>query len=157
MTAALRLLARSELGALSKVHAECFPEDPWSVRDFMELLAIRGASGHVAVAAAGGIEAFMLDLIGAEDAEIMTIGVAPRARRRGLARALIDDVVRRARLKGARRLLLEVAADNEAAIALYTSAGFVLLGERPHYYRRPGGNKDAFIFGLVLPAMPLHR
>ncbi|MGH6990135.1 MAG: GNAT family N-acetyltransferase [Stellaceae bacterium] len=153
MTAELRLLARTELGALSKVHAECFPADPWSVLDFMELLTIRGASGHIAVSA-DGIEGFMLDLVGPEDAEILTIGVAPRARRRGLARMLIGDLARRARHKGARRLLLEVAADNTSAIALYISTGFVLLGERPHYYRRPEGNADAFIFAMILPPMP---
>ena len=35
-------------------------------------------------------------------------------------------------------------------IALYRSIGFVLLGERPGYYRLPSGNADALIFGLSL-------
>lgn len=150
MTEELRLLARSELGALTKVHAECFPADPWSVRDFMELLAIRGASGHLAVLPENGIAAFILDLIGPDDAEILTIGVAPAARRRGLGRALIADLAKRARRKGARRILLEVAADNRNAIALYHSFGFTLLGERPGYYRLPTGRGDALIFGFSL-------
>ncbi|MGH6980732.1 MAG: GNAT family N-acetyltransferase [Stellaceae bacterium] len=150
MTEELRLLMRSELGALTRVHAECFPVDPWSVRDFMELLAIRGASGHLAVSPETGIAAFILDLIGPDDAEILTIGVAPASRRRGLGRALIDDLAKRARHKGARRVLLEVAADNHGAIALYNSIGFVLLGERPGYYRLPSGKADALIFGLSL-------
>ena len=151
MSGELRLLARSELGALAKLHAQCFPVDPWTVRDFMELLAIRGASGHLAASPEAGIMAFILDLIGPEDAEILTIGVAPDARRRGLGRALIADLVKRARQRGARRLLLEVASDNEAAIALYSSTGFILLGERPGYYKSPSGRSDALIFGLSLP------
>lgn len=150
MSEGLRLLVRSELGALSKVHAACFPVDPWAVRDFLELLAIRGASGHLASSAEIGIAAFILDLIGPEDAEILTLGVLPTARRGGLARALIADLVKRARHKGARRLLLEVAADNHGAIALYNSVGFVLLGERPGYYRLPSGKADALIFGRPL-------
>jgi len=150
MSAELRLLVRSELGALAKLHAQCFPVDPWTVRDFMELLAIRGASGHLATAPEAGIEAFILDLIGPEDAEILTIGVAPGARRRGLARALIADLVKRARHRGARRVLLEVAAENQPAISLYSSAGFILLGERPGYYKSPSGRADALIFGLSL-------
>ncbi|HEY7989994.1 MAG TPA: GNAT family N-acetyltransferase [Stellaceae bacterium] len=150
MSEELRLLVRSELGAVSKVHAECFPVDPWSVRDFMELLAIRGASGHLVASSEAGITAFILDLIGPDDAEILTIGVAPAARRRGLARVLIADLMKRARHKGARRLLLEVAADNHGAIALYNSVGFVLLGERPGYYRLPSGKADALIFGVSL-------
>jgi [ribosomal protein S18]-alanine N-acetyltransferase len=157
MSAGLRLLARSELGMLAKLHAECFPADPWSVRDFMELLAIRGASGHLAVSPVQGIDAFILDLIGSEDAEILTIGVAPWARRRGMARALIADLARRARQRGMRRVLLEVAADNQAAIALYHSVGFVLLGERPCYYRRPQGDADALVFGLPLEPEPDRR
>lgn len=156
MTIDLRVLGRTDLGALSKVHADCFPIDPWSVRDFMELLAIRGASGHLAVSAEDGINAFILDLIGPEDAEILTIGVVPRARRRGLARRLIADLARRARQRGATRILLEVAADNDPAITLYTSAGFMLLGERPRYYHRPTGNTDAFVFGLPLVSRPDH-
>lgn len=150
MNEELRLLVRSQLGALTKVHAECFPVDPWSVRDFMELLAIRGASGHLAVSPENGISAFIIDLIGPDDAEILTIGVAPGARRRGLARVLIGDLTKRARQRGARRVLLEVAADNQAAIALYNSIGFIPLGERPGYYRLPSGKADALIFGLSL-------
>lgn len=116
----------------------------------MELLAIRGASGHLAASSETNIAAFILDLIGPDDAEILTIGVAPSVRRRGLARALIGDLVKRARQRGARRVLLEVAADNQPAITLYTSIGFILLGERPGYYRLPTGKADALIFGLSL-------
>jgi ribosomal-protein-alanine N-acetyltransferase len=47
-------------------------------------------------------------------------------------------------------LLLEVAADNDAAITLYKSSGFILLGERPGYYRLPTGRADALIFGHSL-------
>lgn len=154
MTSNLRLLLRSELGALVKVHAQCFPVDPWSVRDFMELLAIRGASGHVAVSAESGIVAFILDLIGPDDAEILTLGVTPARRRHGFARMLIADLTKRARQRGAQRVLLEVAADNHSAISLYTSIGFNLLGERPGYYRLPTGKADALIFGLRLRGEP---
>lgn len=154
MTPELRLLRRSELGALVKVHAECFPVDPWSVRDFMELLAIRGASGHVAVSAESSILAFILDLIGPDDAEILTLGVAPPLRRHGYARMLIADLAKRARQRGAQRLILEVAADNQSAISLYASIGFILLGERPGYYRLPTGKADALIFGLRLRDHP---
>jgi [ribosomal protein S18]-alanine N-acetyltransferase len=150
MSVEFRHLARTDLGALAKVHATCFPTEAWSVRDFMELLAIRGAGGRLAIAGDGGIAGFVVDLVGEIDAEILTLGVAPQARRQGIARALIDDLCRRARQKGARRVLLEVASDNEAAIGLYESCGFKLLGERPDYYRRPGGKMDGYILGLTL-------
>jgi len=117
----------------------------------MELLAIPGASGHVlAPEQNAGIQAFIVDVVLADDAEILTIGVVPEARRAGLARALIDDLARRARRKHARRIVLEVASDNFAAIRLYESKGFTLLGERPAYYRRARGKVDAYILGLPL-------
>jgi len=151
MIAAPRLLSPTELGALGLVHARCFPDEAWTPRDFMDLLKIRGASGHVLAPEEDfGIQAFIVDVVVADDAEILTIGVVPESRRAGLARALIDDLARRARRKHASRIVLEVASDNFAAIRLYESSGFTLLGERPAYYRRPGGKVDAYILGLPL-------
>jgi ribosomal protein S18 acetylase RimI-like enzyme len=50
--------------------------------------------------------------------------VAPGARRRGVARALLDALLRSARASGARAVELEVAPGHEAARALYRSVGF---------------------------------
>jgi [ribosomal protein S18]-alanine N-acetyltransferase len=155
VTIEIRGLARTELGALSRLHALCFPNDAWTVRDFLELLSIRGASGHIAAAPRGGknppggIAGFILDIVN-DDAEILTIGVAPDFRRAGIAHALIDHLAQRAKTKGAGRILLEVAADNYTAIRLYENKGFSMLGERPGYYRRPWGSTDAYIFGFPL-------
>jgi [ribosomal protein S18]-alanine N-acetyltransferase len=154
MTMELRLLARVELGAAAKLHAVCFPTDAWTPRDFMDLLAIRGASGHLVLTPQGAIGGFIVDIVSDDDAEILTIGVAPELRRRGFARTMIADLEKRARRRGARRLLLEVAADNAAALQLYHSLGFALLGERPGYYRRPGGKTDAYILACPLPSLP---
>ena len=147
----LRSMTRVDFGALARLHAECFPDDAWQITDFMELLAIPGASGHIAGAdSAHKIDGFILDLITQDEAEILTLGVAPAMRRRGIGRKLIDDLARRARKKGARRLVLEVATDNNAALRLYESSGFTPLGQRPGYYRRKNSNIDAFILGLSL-------
>lgn len=50
--------------------------------------------------------------------------VAPRARRGGVARALLEHVVRGAREAGARRVSLQTETGNAAALALYDSVGF---------------------------------
>jgi len=147
----LRRMTRVDFGALARLHAECFPFDAWQITDFMELLGIPGASGHIAEAdESHKIGGFILDLITAEDAEILTLGVAPVLRRQGIGRKLIEDLARRARQKGAQRLILEVAADNNAALGLYESSGFTRLGQRPGYYRRKNSNMDAFILGRSL-------
>ncbi|MFA4893699.1 GNAT family N-acetyltransferase, partial [Brevundimonas sp.] len=55
--------------------------------------------------------------------------------------------------RGARRLFLEVAEDNEAARALYGRAGFSEAGRRPRYYARADGSRrDALLLALDLPA-----
>ncbi|WP_250033168.1 GNAT family N-acetyltransferase [Paractinoplanes maris] len=54
--------------------------------------------------------------------------VPPRARRRGVARALLTHVAEAARAAGARRVSLQTESDNAAALALYASAGFGPVG-----------------------------
>lgn len=69
------------------------------------------------------------------DAEVLWLAVAPAARRRGVARALVDAAVA-ATAPG--RLVLEVRADNTAARALYAAAGLHEVGQRPGYYADGG-------------------
>jgi ribosomal-protein-alanine N-acetyltransferase len=66
-----------------------------------------------------------------------------------LLRAVIDEAERQGRPSA----VLEVAADNAAARALYARAGFVAVGHRPRYYRRGGAAVDALI--LRCPVRPL--
>lgn len=68
------------------------------------------------------------------DAELEAILVASEARRQGIAGYLLDRVVTAARDQQLERLLLEVRAGNQAAIALYRAAGFQLDGVRKGYY-----------------------
>ena len=77
-----------------------------------------------------------------DDAELMTIGVAKPHQGHGLGRSLLAALIERARLLGARRMLLEVRVDNLAALGLYRSCGFVTIGVRKRYYQPQG--KDAY-------------
>lgn len=58
------------------------------------------------------------------------LGVAPAWRGRGIGRALIDELVRRGVRAGRRRMVLDVAATNPRAQALYERLGFAVTGER---------------------------
>ena len=57
-------------------------------------------------------------------AEISELFVSERYRRRGIARALMAELERQARVAGASGLAVPTAADNDAAIALYRAMGF---------------------------------
>ena len=80
-----------------------------------------------------------------DECEILSLGVAPDHRRRGAGQALLNAVIEEAARLGRPSVVLEVAADNSAARALYSRAGFVAVGSRPRYYRRQNQIVDALI------------
>ena len=75
----------------------------------------------------------MCSLTAVEDgvAELIAMWVAPEARGHGVGGALVGSVVSAARWAGADRVLLDVVATNETAIALYSKCGFVDVGLAP--------------------------
>jgi ribosomal-protein-alanine N-acetyltransferase len=139
MSLLLQPAREADLTRVAKLHAECFPDDAWNSSSLATVLAMPGADGRICYGEDGTLCGLLLDQCLGPDGEILTIGVAPAWRRRGIARVLLHDLIARAREGGAQRLLLEVAADNTAALALYTSLGFVRQGIRRHYYRRAQG------------------
>ena len=143
MTRAVRItsVGLAEAPVLSTLHTSCF-EDGWSIPSVAEILRAPGAFACLAVLdqstrVEGPLPVgFAIARIAADEAELLSIGVAASWRRRGIARALLADVLRRTTSAGARAIFLEVAEDNSAAQALYAGEGFSAVGRRPEYYRR---------------------
>ena len=73
-----------------------------------------------------------------DDAQIMTIGVAKKYQRKGLASELLSTMIKTAEKIGAKRMLLEVRVDNVPALALYERFGFKKMGLRKRYYQPEG-------------------
>ena len=138
-----RTIAASDAAILAALHGECFPDDPWGEQSAKEVLAMPGAFGFLAVSEDGvAPTGFLVALAVAGNCEILALGVRPAWRRRGIAGVLLNRLL--AAVSGITPIvLLEVAEDNEAAIALYTEAGFARVGRRPAYYRREGGARVA--------------
>lgn len=137
--------------ALSALHWRCFQTPaPWSAADFAGFIA-----DPLAFLLVEGDAGFLLGRTVAGEAELLTLVVASEARRRGLGRRLVDRFLYQARLRGADRAFLEVAADNAAGIALYKSAGFARVGQRRGYYQSPEGLRiDALVLARDLPLQP---
>jgi len=77
-----------------------------------------------------------------DEGYISNVAVAPEARRRGIADALLDELA--ARTKDTLAFLtLEVRASNAPAIALYEKHGFSVVGRRKNYYEQP--REDALL------------
>lgn len=119
--------------ALAAIHARAMTVPrPWTAQTFRAFLYAPGA-----LLTTSG-KGFALGRIIADESELLTLAVDPDARRQGHARRCLTDLIARARDGGARRMHLEVAADNHAAIALYTAAGFEVTGRRKGYYTPTG-------------------
>ena len=79
----------------------------------------------------------------ADEVHVTNVAVHPDARRRGIARMLLDSVFAHARAGGSRMVLLEVRPSNTEAITLYESFGFRVVGRRRGYYYDTG--EDALV------------
>jgi ribosomal-protein-alanine N-acetyltransferase len=150
MNVTLRSVGRDDLVPLARIHALCFPEDPWDAAALSGVLAMAGAEARLAEERAQPV-GLLFSTIVVGEAEILTFGVTPASRRRGVARALLADLYVRARALGASRVILEVAADNSMALALYESEGFRTVGLRSGYYHRERGPAiDAWLLRRTL-------
>lgn len=137
---------------IARLHAELF-SPAWSEDSVRALLDHPASTAFMAMV--GGAPktcvGFVMAQLAADEAEILTIGVAKDWQRKGLGLRLVEGVARAAQRAEAKKLYLEVAADNDAAMELYRSAGFLGTGLRRGYYARAGGEAvDAVTLALRL-------
>jgi len=132
---------------LSSLHAQCF-SDVWGAAYIASLLATPGAFALVDDCRTG----FIIMRVGGDEAEVLTLAVAPAARRRGVASELVASAVLHAERVGARSLFLEVDCTNFPALALYKRLGLTEVGRRKAYYSGPSGARhDALVLRGEVP------
>lgn len=98
----------------------------------------------------GEIRGYAVLMPTVEEAELLTIGVAAAQQRKGLGRAMLNEMLEMARGRGMQRVFLEVRVSNVAAIALYRSADFAEVGLRRGYYQNANGSEDALVMACDL-------
>jgi ribosomal-protein-alanine N-acetyltransferase len=133
---AARDILPGDIADLALLHANSFPFEPWDRASLERLIALPAMRARVIENAGRAKLGFLLALVAGGEAEIVTLCVAPDARRRGVARDLLADLESLARAARSSRLVLEVAADNRPALLFYESRGFAPIGRRDGYYRR---------------------
>lgn len=146
--AALREMTWRDIPVLALLELELFAEDAWSEQTWWAELAGRPRRAYVVGEIGGSVVGYAGVDRGGEVADVMTIAVASAAQSRGLGAALMDWLIAEARRGGARHLMLEVRADNDAAQRLYSKAGFVMTTVRRRYYQP--ADVDAQIMRLTL-------
>lgn len=131
--------------ALARIHARAFPPpERWDEAAIRTLLATPGCFGLIHPA--GGM--LIARAIGGE-AEILTLGVAPEARRQWVGTALVTRALQEAADLGASSMFLEVSSGNDAGQGLYRRLGFEIVGRRRRYY---AAGDDALVMKFTLAA-----
>lgn len=137
----IRKMSIADVPQIAALEKLCF-SDPWSeasvaseLENSLSLWLVWEEQGEV------------LGYIGSQavlpEADVMNLAVAPKGRRRGIAKALLTELTGLLHKAGVEMLFLEVRASNAPAIALYEGFGFISVGRRPKYYVNP--TEDALI------------
>ncbi|HSY16247.1 MAG TPA: ribosomal protein S18-alanine N-acetyltransferase [Jatrophihabitantaceae bacterium] len=138
------------IDALMCFEREMFGAEAWSAQAYREELADRDHRSYVtALDSSGALVGWAGVRVLGADAEVLTVGVVPSARRAGIGRLLLGTLLAHAVERGAEQVFLEVRVDNPAALAMYENDGFARLGIRRGYYEN--GRVDAVTMrkGLV--------
>lgn len=121
---------------------------PWSRADFADALKFNRRA--VVLETDEGIVAWAVLMPVLDETELLILGTAPQAQRRGHATALLRHELAAAKAEGIVRVHLEVRASNVPAIALYEKLGFARVGLRRGYYLVAGVREDAVLMSLEL-------
>jgi ribosomal-protein-alanine N-acetyltransferase len=128
----------THVAAVADLEKLCF-SDPWSLNSITSELTNRLSLWLVAMDG-DCVVGYVGSQTVIDAADMMNIAVSDCHRRRGIARALVEELIRRL---DAYQLTLEVRASNAPAIALYEHLGFRQVGLRKNYYHKP--KEDALI------------
>jgi ribosomal-protein-alanine N-acetyltransferase len=127
-----------DLPVIVSMEREVYRTDAWTMGQFREELAAMPRNRHYLVAQnaqneiVGYAGAFSPDL--GLDADVLTLTVAPKYRRQGIGRALLDQLITWAKMRKAPLIFLEVREGNVEASPLYESVGFAPISMRSNYY-----------------------
>ena len=133
----------SHVAQVAALEKQCF-SDPWSENSVASELE-NPLSLRLIAEEDGAVCGYVGSQTVLDETDMMNIAVHPDCRRKGIAAALITELVSRLKARGSRVLRLEVRESNFSAIALYEALGFTQLGLRQNYYRNP--KENALILG----------
>ena len=157
MTEGVRLVPITPLHApvLAALHETGF-DRPWPEEAFVQLLSDEVRLGVLAMER-DTPSGFVMLQRAADEAEILTLVVAPPRRRAGIGKALLEWAIEWSNRSGLSRLILDVNEQNTAARSLYGSLGFAEIGQRSGYYPRGQGVETALVLALDFPSSVVQR
>jgi len=139
----LREMTWQDIPVLAGLDRKLFADDAWDEPTWWAELAGRPRRDYVVAVEGERVLGYAGLDHGPDVSDVMTIAVAPGHRGRGVGDELMTELTRRGTGAGAGALMLEVRADNAAALRLYERHGFEQVGVRRRYYQP--GDVDAVI------------
>lgn len=142
----IRKGTKEDIEAIYAIELESFSV-PWSLESITKELENEMAY-YVVAEEDGQVLGYagLWDVVG--EGQITNIAVRPSGRRKGIGKRLVEGLMAYGKEKGLEVLILEVRESNEAAIRLYSQAGFKDIGKRKNYYTKP--TEDAILMALTL-------
>jgi ribosomal-protein-alanine N-acetyltransferase len=137
-----------DLQVFVSLDKELFPYSPWSASQYKEEFSAPTRHFVVAIDESQDIIGYAgVFAPGQAEADILTVGVVPEHRGKGIAKALMALITDWAKAQGSIAMMLEVKIDNPEAIGLYESLGYSKLNVRKDYF---GAGLDAQVMRLEL-------
>jgi len=138
-----------DLAVFVSLDKKLFPYSPWSASQYKEEFSSPTRHFVVALDDAQGIIGYAgVFAPGGAEADVLTVGVIPSQRGKGIARQLMALITDWAKQQGSIAMMLEVKVDNTEAIGLYEFLGYSKLNVRKDYF---GAGLDALVMRLDLP------
>jgi len=143
-----RVATAFDLPVFVSLDKELFPYSPWSASQYKEEFSAPTRHFVVAVDDEQSIIGYAgVFAPGAAEADVLTVGVVPNHRGKGVARQLMELLTNWAHNQGSTAMMLEVKVDNAEAIGLYETLGYSKLNTRKDYF---GPGLDALVMRLEL-------
>ncbi len=143
----LRGMTEGDLDAVLRIEREVHVH-PWTLGNFRD--ALRSQYQCKVFESGGVMMGYAVMMLAVDEAELLVIAIDKGHQRKGIGRKLLESMLSHARHENMRRMVLEVRASNQAAIALYCASGFEQIGRRRDYYPATHGREDAILMGKDL-------
>jgi len=142
----VRQLTSEDIAQVMAIERMSFPS-PWSEQMVLEELS-NPVSSFLVLEVEGRILGYLCAWWVDREVHLLSLATHPDARRRGVAKRLLRELIEAARAAGVERIFLEVRESNLIAQNLYSSMGFMEAGRRPMYYSDT--KEDAIVMSLDL-------
>jgi len=143
----LRRLVDGDLDRIMEIELAAYPY-PWTRSIFAD--CIRVGYDCWGLQAGDELIGYCIQTHTAGENHLLNLCIAPDWQKLGFGSLLLGHAIRLARMQNCDCIILEVRPSNPAGIKLYETNGFIIVAERPDYYRAEEGKESAIVMRLDL-------